>query len=172
MTMLAETVDVVIGVDTHKHTHTAAVVVAATGAAVDELTIDTDPDGYAALVAMADGHSGLRAWSIEGIGGYGAGLCRYLAERGEIVIELDRPNRPARRNGAKSDPLAMYKCDVCTIPSNLGGDPAMSVPFGTGDHGLPVGVQVLAPPAGEQMMFRVAAAIERANTNGQGGDDR
>ena len=105
MTMLAETVDVVIGVDTHKHTHTAAVVVAATGAAVDELTIDTDPDGYAALVAMADGHSGLRAWSIEGIGGYGAGLCRYLAERGEIVIELDRPNRPARRNGAKSDPL-------------------------------------------------------------------
>lgn len=105
MTMLAETVDVVIGVDTHKHTHTAAVVVAATGAAVDELTIDTDPDGYAALVAMADGHSGLRAWSIEGTGGYGAGLCRYLAERGEIVIELDRPNRPARRNGAKSDPL-------------------------------------------------------------------
>ena len=74
--------------------------------------------------------------------------------------------------GAKSDPLAMYKCDVCTIPSNLGGDPAMSVPFGTGDHGLPVGVQVLAPPAGEQMMFRVAAAIERANTNGRGGDDR
>lgn len=63
--------------------------------------------------------------------------------------------------GDKSDPLAMYKCDVCTIPSNLGGDPAMSVPFGTGDHGLPVGVQVLAPPGGEQTMFRVAAAIER-----------
>lgn len=105
MTMLAETVDVVIGVDTHKHTHTAAVVVAATGAAVDEATVDTDPDGYAALVEMADRHSGLRAWSIEGTGGYGAGLTRFLAERGELVIELDRPNRPARRNGAKSDPL-------------------------------------------------------------------
>lgn len=104
MTMLAEIVDVVIGVDTHKHTHTAAVIDASTGAVMDTLSVDTDPDGYAALVAMADRHSGLRAWSIEGTGGYGAGLVRHLGE-GEIVIELDRPNRPARRNGAKSDPL-------------------------------------------------------------------
>ena len=105
MSMLAELVDVVIGVDTHKHTHTAAVVNAATGAEVATVTVDTDPDGYAELVALADNHSGLRAWSIEGTGGYGAGLARFLAERDELVIELDRPNRPARRNGAKSDPL-------------------------------------------------------------------
>jgi transposase len=105
MTMLAELVDVVIGVDTHKHTHTAAVVIAATGATPDNVTVDTDPDGYAELAAMADRHSALRAWSIEGTGGYGAGLVRYLTARGELVIELDRPNRPARRNGAKSDPL-------------------------------------------------------------------
>jgi transposase len=105
MTSLAEVVDIVIGVDTHKHTHTAAVIAAATGAVLDELTIDTDPDGYAELVAMADRHSGLRAWSIEGTGGYGAGLVRFLAGNEELVIELDRPNRPARRNGAKSDPL-------------------------------------------------------------------
>ena len=81
MTMLAELVDVVIGVDTHKHTHTAAVVIAATGAAPENVTVDTDLDGYATLVAMADRHSGLRAWSIEGTGSYGAGLARYLAER-------------------------------------------------------------------------------------------
>lgn len=105
MVMLAEIVDVVIGVDTHKHTHTAAVVTAATGAVVEDLTVDTDPEGYGELVALADRHCGLRAWSIEGTGGYGAGLARFLAERGEVVIELDRPNRPARRNGAKSDPL-------------------------------------------------------------------
>ena len=105
MTMLAESVDVVIGVDTHKHTHTAAVVTASTGAAVEDLTVGTDPDGYAELLALADRHSSLRAWSIEGTGGYGAGLARFLAEHGELVIELDRPNRPARRNGAKSDPL-------------------------------------------------------------------
>jgi transposase len=105
MTMLAELVDVVIGVDTHKHTHTAAVVASSTGAAIDELTIDTDPAGYAELIELADRHSKLRAWSIEGTGSYGAGLTRFLAERGELVIELDRPSRPVRRNGAKSDPL-------------------------------------------------------------------
>jgi transposase len=102
--MLAEMVDVVIGVDTHKHTHTAAVISASTGAVLDQVTVATDPDGYDELVAMADRHSGLRAWSIEGTGGYGAGLVRHLGD-GELVIELDRPNRPARRNGAKSDPL-------------------------------------------------------------------
>jgi aspartyl-tRNA(Asn)/glutamyl-tRNA(Gln) amidotransferase subunit A len=61
-----------------------------------------------------------------------------------------------------SDPLAMYLCDVYTIPSNLAGHPAMSVPFGAGDHGLPVGIQILAPALGECTMFRVAAELERA----------
>ncbi|MHB8466974.1 MAG: Asp-tRNA(Asn)/Glu-tRNA(Gln) amidotransferase subunit GatA [Acidimicrobiales bacterium] len=65
--------------------------------------------------------------------------------------------------GAKTDdPLAMYLSDVCTIPSNLAGHPAMSVPFGTGDDGLPVGVQVFAPALDEQVMFRVAAVLERS----------
>jgi aspartyl-tRNA(Asn)/glutamyl-tRNA(Gln) amidotransferase subunit A len=65
--------------------------------------------------------------------------------------------------GAKTDnPLAMYLCDTYTIPSNLSGHPAVSVPFGTGAAGLPVGVQVLAPALGEPVMFRVAAALEAA----------
>jgi aspartyl-tRNA(Asn)/glutamyl-tRNA(Gln) amidotransferase subunit A len=65
--------------------------------------------------------------------------------------------------GAKTEnPLAMYLSDVCTIPSNLAGHPAMSVPFGTGDDGMPVGVQVMANALQEPLMFRVAAAIERA----------
>jgi aspartyl-tRNA(Asn)/glutamyl-tRNA(Gln) amidotransferase subunit A len=52
---------------------------------------------------------------------------------------------------------------VCTIPSNLAGHAAMSVPFGTaGDPALPIGVQVLGPARGEPVMFRVARAIERA----------
>jgi aspartyl-tRNA(Asn)/glutamyl-tRNA(Gln) amidotransferase subunit A len=61
-----------------------------------------------------------------------------------------------------SDPLSMYLCDVFTIPTNLAGHAAMSVPFGTGAHGLPVGVQVLAPALGEVAMFRVAGELERA----------
>jgi transposase len=105
MTSLAEVVEVVIGVDTHKHTHTAAVVSAGTGGELEVLTAPADPDGYGAFVELADGHSGLRAWAIESTGGYGAGLARHLRERGEWVIELDRPDRPARRHGAKSDPL-------------------------------------------------------------------
>jgi aspartyl-tRNA(Asn)/glutamyl-tRNA(Gln) amidotransferase subunit A len=65
--------------------------------------------------------------------------------------------------GAKTgDPLAMYMNDVCTIPSNLSGQPAISVPFGTGDDGLPVGVQVLAPTLGEVELFRAAAVLEEA----------
>jgi aspartyl-tRNA(Asn)/glutamyl-tRNA(Gln) amidotransferase subunit A len=61
-----------------------------------------------------------------------------------------------------SDPLAMYLCDTYTIPSNLTGHPGMSVPFGTGDHGLPVGVQVLAPALKDDVMFQVGAALERS----------
>jgi aspartyl-tRNA(Asn)/glutamyl-tRNA(Gln) amidotransferase subunit A len=65
--------------------------------------------------------------------------------------------------GAKAaDPLAMYLCDVCTVPVNLSGECAISVPFGTGAGGLPIGVQVLAPAMGEPVMFQVARAIEAA----------
>ena len=65
--------------------------------------------------------------------------------------------------GAKvENPLAMYLCDVYTIPTNLAGHPGMSVPYGTGADGLPVGVQVLAGTLQESTMFRVAAALERS----------
>ena len=60
------------------------------------------------------------------------------------------------------DPMSMYLCDIYTIPTNLAGHPGMSVPFGTGAHGLPVGIQVLAPALGEEAMFRVGGALESA----------
>ena len=66
--------------------------------------------------------------------------------------------------GAKTDdPLAMYLCDIFTIPTNLAGHPAMSVPFGRGEGDMPIGVQVLAPTLGEEVMFRVAAELERVS---------
>jgi transposase len=105
MTSLTELVEVVVGVDTHVNTHTAAVVHAGTGGVLAEITVEATADGYAELVAFADEHSGLRAWAIEGTGIHGAGLTRHLEQRGEVVVELDRPERAQRRNGAKSDPL-------------------------------------------------------------------
>lgn len=102
---LRQVVDVVIGVDTHVHTHSAAAVDARTGGVLDEVTVEATADGYAQLVEFADEHAALRAWAIEGTGGHGAGLTRHLERGEEVVIELDRPERAKRRNGAKSDPL-------------------------------------------------------------------
>lgn len=87
-------------------------------------------------------------------------------ERADVLLTPTSPT-VAFPFGAKGDnPLAMYLCDVYTIPTNLAGHPGMSVPFGTGADGLPVGVQVLAPTLGEPVMFRVGAALERAADEG------
>jgi hypothetical protein len=60
---LTELVEVVIGVDTHKHTHAAAVLDARTGAVIARLTVPADPNGYARLTTLAEQHRGLRAWA-------------------------------------------------------------------------------------------------------------
>jgi aspartyl-tRNA(Asn)/glutamyl-tRNA(Gln) amidotransferase subunit A len=60
------------------------------------------------------------------------------------------------------DPIEMYMCDLCSIPSSLAGHPALSVPFALSDEGLPIGVQVLAPALGEAVMMRVGASLEAA----------
>ncbi|RYG75681.1 hypothetical protein EON77_10895 [bacterium] len=61
-----------------------------------------------------------------------------------------------------ADPLAMYLTDVFTLPASLAGVPAMSVPAGLSSRGLPIGLQLMAPPLREETMFSVAAAFERA----------
>jgi len=82
-------------------------------------------------------------------------------ERADVILTPTSPIVAFPVGSKVDDPLSMYLCDVFTIPTNLAGHPAMSVPFGTGAHGLPVGVQVLAPTLGEPVMFRVAAELER-----------
>jgi aspartyl-tRNA(Asn)/glutamyl-tRNA(Gln) amidotransferase subunit A len=82
----------------------------------------------------------------------------------DVLLSPTAPTTAFRFGAKTADPLAMYLSDVCTIPSSLAGHPAMSVPFGTGTDGLPVGVQVLAPALGETLMFQVAAALEAAAT--------
>ncbi|MFZ9422099.1 MAG: Asp-tRNA(Asn)/Glu-tRNA(Gln) amidotransferase subunit GatA [Ilumatobacteraceae bacterium] len=83
-------------------------------------------------------------------------------QRCDVILTPTSPTVAFKFGDKTSNPLAMYLCDVFTIPTNLAGHAAMSVPFGTGEAGLPVGVQVLAPALGEAPMFRVAAELERA----------
>jgi aspartyl-tRNA(Asn)/glutamyl-tRNA(Gln) amidotransferase subunit A len=81
-------------------------------------------------------------------------------ERFDVLISPTSPTTAFPLGDKTADPMAMYMNDVCTIPSNLSGDPAISVPYGTGSDGLPVGVQVLAPALAEDLLFRVAATLE------------
>jgi len=87
-------------------------------------------------------------------------------ERFDVLLSPASPCVAFPLGDKTADPLSMYLNDVCTIPSSLAGHPAMSVPFGTGADDLPVGVQVMAPALGEQVMFQVAAALEAAAPGG------
>ena len=106
MSILADHYDVVIGVDTHKHTHTAVAIDAATAVQQQSWTVSAAPAGYAdVLGSVSCLGSTRRCWAIEGCGSWGKGLARWLATHGEHVIEVERPKRPARHNGAKSDAI-------------------------------------------------------------------
>ena len=90
-------------------------------------------------------------------------IIRDFARAYERFDALLSPTSPTEAFplGAKSDnPLAMYLSDICTIPTNLAGHAAASVPFGTGREGLPVGVQVLVDGVQEPTMFRVMQTLE------------
>ncbi len=106
MGILADQVDHVIGVDTHRDSHSAAIVTASTGAVVLDHTVPADAFGYKRLLRFGKLHAkGRRAWAIESSGSFGSGLSTFLLSHGESVLEVERPVRPARRNGAKSDQL-------------------------------------------------------------------
>jgi aspartyl-tRNA(Asn)/glutamyl-tRNA(Gln) amidotransferase subunit A len=92
-------------------------------------------------------------------------IIRDFARAYESFDVLLSPTSPtvAFPLGAKTtDPLTMYLSDVCTIPTNLAGHAAISVPYGAGEGGLPIGVQVLAPALGEVVMFRTARVLEES----------
>ena len=95
---------VVGGVDTHRDTHTAAVVDAA-GRLLGHRQFRADPGGYRQLLDWLRGHGPLHNVGVEGTGVYGAGLARHLAAQGVAMVEVDRPDRKARRFAGKSDPI-------------------------------------------------------------------
>ena len=105
MPVLAEFVDGVIGVDSHRDT-LAAAALSAVGGVLAQTAVRADAAGYQALLSFADAHvAGRRCWAIEGAGSYGAGLAAVLRGRGEQVVEAGRPKRPPRRSSAKTDAI-------------------------------------------------------------------
>jgi len=104
--MVADEVDYVIGVDTHRDEHVLAVVTAPAGAVVAGMAAPANARGYRKLLHIADRYApGRRAWAIEGSGSYGAGLARHLTARGEVVLEVSRTPRTERRLRGKDDAL-------------------------------------------------------------------
>ena len=134
--MLADRFDVVIGVDTHRDTHTLALVCAGTGRLLAEMSVSADPAGYRrALAAVAGrGEDTRRVWALEGCGSYGAGLARHLDSAGEVVVEVERPARPTGPRAGKSDRLDALRaargvmgCAHPTIPRAGGAREALRV---------------------------------------------
>jgi aspartyl-tRNA(Asn)/glutamyl-tRNA(Gln) amidotransferase subunit A len=91
-------------------------------------------------------------------------------EQVDVLISPTTPTTAFRIGERVDDPLAMYLSDLCTIPSNLAGNAALSVPAGlSDDDGLPVGLQVMAPALADDRAYRVAAAYEVVRDAADGG---
>ena len=83
-------------------------------------------------------------------------------QRYDVLITPTSPTVAFELGAKVDDPVQMYLSDVCTIPVNIAGIPAMSLPAGLVD-GLPVGMQIMSRPLGEDSILRVAYAYEQAN---------
>src|SRR5688500_3337925 len=94
--MTRTTVGVTGGVDTHGQSHHAAVI-DHLGRQLGDREFPASPAGYGALVEWLQGHGELDRVGVEGTGTYGAGLARQLREAGILIVEVDRPDRRARR---------------------------------------------------------------------------
>ena len=123
--MLAEVIDAVVGVDTHRDTHQVEIAYPS-GTPIATCSINNDSSGYAELLAWIVQHTpGPRvAVSIEGTRSYGAGLARAVAAAGLLVIECEHPDRKQRRGKGKSDSidahlavLTALRCDADRLPT-------------------------------------------------------
>ncbi|GGG06249.1 glutamyl-tRNA(Gln) amidotransferase subunit A [Rhodococcoides trifolii] len=79
----------------------------------------------------------------------------------DVLVSPTTPSTAFLLGEKVDDPIAMYLYDLCTLPTNLAGHPAMSVPSGLAD-GLPVGLQIMAPALADDRLYRVGAAYEAA----------
>jgi len=125
--MLAEEIGFVVGVDTHADHHAVVVVDAVTQRARRALTIAATRRGYRQALRLADRLApGDRVWALEGSGSYGSGLARFLSERGERVLEVERPAREGPRSRFKSDPLDAEQAARQVLAGEAGALPRLS----------------------------------------------
>ena len=88
----------------------------------------------------------------------------------DVLVSPSTPTTAFKLGEKVDDPLAMYLSDLCTIPSNLAGNASASFPVGLApEDGLPVGLQVMAPPLADDRLYRVGAALEQALESAWGG---
>lgn len=121
--MLADELDFVIGVDTHRDRHALALLEASTGTLLLESEVGADGPGYERALALAGERApGRRAWAIEGTGSYGVGLARFLLGRGERVVEVARPRRQGRSQ-AKTDALDALRAARTVLAGEQLADP-------------------------------------------------
>jgi hypothetical protein len=113
--LLAEVVDAVVGVDTHRDTHQVEIALP-NGAPIAVTTISNDTTGYAELLTWIVDHApGPRlAVSIEGTRSYGIGLARAAAA-GMVVLECEQPHRKTRRGKGKSDPVDAHPAVLAAL---------------------------------------------------------
>jgi len=91
-------------------------------------------------------------------------------EKVDVLMSPSTPTTAFKMGERVDDPMAMYKADLCTIPSNLAGNAAASFPAGLADEdGMPVGVQVMAPPMCDDRLYRVGSTLEALLENTWGG---
>jgi transposase len=113
---------VIAGVDTHADTH-SAVVVDEVGRVIGTRDFGSDAAGCRALLAWLRRHGQVQAVGVEGTGSYGAGLSRLLTAREVKVIEVDRPDRKARRSRGKSDPVDAEAAARAVLAQTATGTP-------------------------------------------------
>ncbi|CCK26816.1 IS110 family transposase [Streptomyces davaonensis JCM 4913] len=120
--MAADEIAVIGGIDTHTDLHQAAVI-DTVGRHLATRAFETTPDGYRQMLEWLCSHGELLVVGLEGTGAYGAEAARFLTANGVTVIEVDRPDRKARRDNGKSDPVDAYAAATAVLSGRASGIP-------------------------------------------------